>query len=131
MPPASAVSAKFGSCSASSPGGPTPMSPASTGSVGESIAPRSSAAPSERPMTWVPNSAIPAIVSGIASRSSRVTDPHSRQRSGRSSFRPDEKSAKISATSAMCPISFASPNGSTHGMSNTWIASAATPPSPR
>ena len=82
-------------------------------------------------MTWVPNSAIPAIVSGIAITSSRVTDPHSRQRSGRSSFRPEENSAKISATSAMCSISLASPKGSSHAMSNSSIASAATAPRPR
>ena len=107
------------------------MSPASTGSVGESIAPSSSAAPSERPITWVPNSATPAIVSGIASASIRVTEPHSRQRSGRSSFSPEENSAKISATSAMCSITFASPKGSSHAMSNSWIASAATAPRPR
>ena len=49
MAPASAVSAKFGSCSASSPGGPTPMSPASTGSVGARIAPSISAAPEREP----------------------------------------------------------------------------------
>ena len=106
------------------------MSPASTGSVGESIAPSSSAAPSDRPMTWVPYSATPAIVSGIASTSSRVTDPHSRQRSGRSSFSPDENSAKINATSAMCSITFASPNGSSHSTSKSWIASAATAAEP-
>ena len=82
-------------------------------------------------MTWVPNSATPAIVSGIASASSRVTEPHSRQRSGRSSFSPDENSAKISATSATCSITFASSNGSSQAMSNTWIAAAATAPRPR
>ncbi len=82
-------------------------------------------------MTWVPYSATPAIVSGIASTSKRVTDPHSRQRSGRSSFSPDENSAKISATSAMCSITFASPNGSSHSTSNSSIARAATAPRPR
>ena len=49
--PASPVIEKFGSCSSSSPGGPTPMSPASTGSVGARIAPRTTAAPSESPIT--------------------------------------------------------------------------------
>ena len=49
LSPASDVSAKFGSCSASSPGGPTPMSPASTGSVGARQAPSRSAAAVESP----------------------------------------------------------------------------------
>ncbi len=131
LAPASAVSAKFGSCSASSPGGPTPMSPASTGSVGARTAPSSTAAPSERPITWDANSAMPAMVSGIAIASSRTTEPHSRQRRLRSSFSPDENSAKISATSARCSSTSASLTGSIHSMSRSWIAAAAAAPRPR
>ena len=131
LAPASAVSAKLGSCSASSPGGPTPMSPASTGSVGASTAPRITAAPSERPITSDANTATAAMVSGIATAISRTTEPHSRHRSRRSSFSPDEKSAKISATSATCSSTLASSSGSIHSMSRTWMAAAATAPSER
>ena len=86
--PASAVTAKRGSRSSSSPGGPMPRSPASTGSVGASIAPSRIAAPTLSPIAVVPHSATAAIVSGIAMPSSRHTVVHSRERSDRSTFMP-------------------------------------------
>ncbi len=114
LSPASAVSAKFGSCSSSSPGGPTPMSPASTGSVGASAAPSSSAAAAGRASSQAPSSATSAIVIGIANTSRRTTELQSRSVSGRSSFSPAENSAMISAASARCSISSASAIGSSH-----------------
>ena len=131
MSPASDVSAKFGSCSSSSPGGPTPTSPASTGSVGAMQAPSSSAAAAESPSSCEPSSATSPIVTGIAISSSRAVEPHARQVSGRSSFSPAENSAMITAISVRCSISEASATGSNQPTSESWIATAAAQPSPR
>ena len=54
LSPASAVTANLVSLSSSSPGGPTPMSPASTGSVGASALASRIAAASGRPITQTP-----------------------------------------------------------------------------
>ena len=98
--PASPVIEKLGSLSSSSPGGPTPTSPASTGSVGASTAASTIAAPSDRPMTWVPKTATAAIVSGIAISSRRPTPCQAANRSSRSSLSPVPNSATITANSA-------------------------------
>ena len=84
------------------------MSPASTGSVGASAAASTIAAPAERPITVVPNSAASAMNAGIPITSSRVTVLHSRQRSARSTFSPVENSAITTASSVMCSSSAAS-----------------------
>ena len=109
LPPASAVSAKFGSCSASSPGRADADVARQHGiGRGEHRAQQQRGAEREAHDLGRRTARRRAIVSGIASASSRVTEPHSRQRSGRSSFSPDENSAKISATSATCSITSAS-----------------------
>src|SRR3954447_343734 len=64
LKPASAVIAKRGSSSRSSPGGPIPMSPASTGSVGASAAASTIAAPVERPSSAPPSSAATKMNAG-------------------------------------------------------------------
>ena len=107
------------------------MSPARTGSVGASAAPSTIAAPSESPSTAVPNSATAPIVSGMAMASRRATEPHERQRSGRSSFRPAENSAMITASSAARSTVWASSTGSSQPRFSTPTAIAPATPSAR
>ena len=107
------------------------MSPASTGSVGARTAPRTTAAPSDSPITSWPNIATPAIVSGIAISSSRATPDQERRVKARSSFRPAPNRAMINASSLIRSISSASSTGSSQSMPISSIASAATAPSPR
>ena len=129
--PASPVIEKFGSRSSSSPGGPTPMSPASTGSVGARQAPSMIAAPAPRPMTSEPNSATAPIVSGIATSSSLPTPDHSRTVSARSSFRPVPNSAMISASSERCSRSRLSSLGFSQSIPTASTISAAPRPMTR
>ena len=131
MNPASAVIAKCGSCSSSSPGGPIPMSPASTGSVGARAAASTIAAPSERPITALPNAAASTMKAGMPIASSRATVFHSRQRRARSTFRPAENSAITTASSVACSSSSASAIGSIPSTPSRASAPAATTPSPR
>ena len=131
MRPASPVIEKFGSRSSSSPGGPTPMSPASTGSVGARHAPRAIAAPSDSPMTSEPNSAIAPIVSGIATSSRRATLRQPRNVSSRSSFRPVANRATTTASSVACSKNVLSANGSSQRMPMKWMPAAAMSPNPR
>ena len=131
LSPASDVSAKFGSCSSSSPGGPTPMSPASTGSVGAMQAPSSSAAPAESPSSCEPSSAISPIVIGIAISSSRAVVPQARRVSSRSSFSPALNSAMITAISVRWSSSVAFSTGSTQSIPARLITTAAAAPRPR
>ena len=93
------------------------MSPASTGSVGASAAARTIAAPAERPITAVPNSAASAMNSGMPMTSRRVTVLQARQLSARSSLSPVENSAITTASSVACSISAESASGSTQPMS--------------
>ncbi len=107
------------------------MSPARTGSVGAMIAPSTTAAPSDSPITPVPNSATAAIVNGIATSSSRATLDHERRAKGSSSFSPVPNSAITIASSARCSIRDSSESGSTQPMPASWITTAAAVPSPR
>ena len=107
------------------------MSPASTGSVGASIAPSTIAAPSESPITPVPNRTTAPIVSGIATTSRRATPPHDSRFRGRSSFSPVPNRAMITASSVSRSISDSSASGSTQSMPASWMTTAAPAPSPR
>ena len=82
-------------------------------------------------MTPTPKSATAAIVSGMTMPSSRTTEPHERHESSRSSFRPVEKSATTTANSARRMTISASSTGSSHGMSNARMTTAAARPRAR
>ncbi len=82
-------------------------------------------------MTPTPKSAIAAIVSGMTIPSSRRTEPQERHESSRSSFNPVEKSATTTANSASRMTISASSTGSSHGISNARMTTAATSPSTR
>ena len=107
------------------------MSPASTGSVGARQAPSSTAAAAESPSSCEPSSATSPIVTGIANSSSRAVEPQDPQVSGRSSFRPAENSAMITAISVRWSISETSATGSSQPVSDRWITTAAPQPSAR
>jgi hypothetical protein len=101
---ASAPRAKRGVLSPSvcSPGGSMPMSPASTGSVGVSTAPRMTAALSERPMASTPNRATAAMVRGMTSPIRMTTERHPCHVSLLSMPRPEVKTAMTRASSVVC-----------------------------
>ena len=82
------VSAKRTGCSAPSCGRPTWTSPASTGSVGASTAPRSRAAPNVSPAKAHPANATAPIVSGIATASKPMVGRHSARGASRSMRSP-------------------------------------------
>ena len=82
-------------------------------------------------MTPTPKSAIAAIVSGMTMQSRRTTDPHVLHESSRSSFRPVEKSATTTVNSASRMTISASSTGSSHGMSNQRMTTAAARPRTR
>jgi hypothetical protein len=94
-------------------------------------APSSSAAAADSPSSCDPSSATSPIVTGIAINSSRMVELHARHDSGRSSFRPAENRAMMSAISVRCSSAPASAIGSTQAMPEPLMAMAAAQPSAR
>ena len=129
LSPASEVRAKRTSSSSSSPpGGPTCTSLASTGSVGASDEPSSSAAAGTSPASHQPRTATAAIESGIATSRRRRVVAHARQPIRRSSFNPAPIREMITTSSVIrstrSPSASGSAAGRCSGRENTPMPSA-------